>query len=216
MKFQTLLGSSLATAILAISPGVNAALLTAGDNTYDFSWSYFTGSYNLTGNGSLTATGFDTNLLTLTVTLNNTSPNPGGGGDRLTAFGFGIDPDATSVAFNDSDDGGLINAGFVTNGALPANVRGVEICARGGRNNCSGGGGGGIFAGTSDTFQLLLGGTWGSQVNIDPIGLRYQTGDDSFTFSVRNGTSVPEPSSMLLLGLGIIGAGVARRRGKPA
>ena len=215
MKFQTLLGNSLAVAMLAFSPGANAALLTAGDNTYDFSWSYFTGSYDLTGNGSLTVTGFESNSLTITVTLNNTSPNAGQGGDRLTAFGFGIDPNATSVAFVDTGDGGLTNASFVTNGTLAANVRGVEICAWGGQN-CNGAGNAGIYAGTSDTFQLLLGGTWGNEVNIDPIGLRYQTGSGSFSFSVGSSIPVPEPSGLVLLGLGVVGASLARRRAKAA
>jgi hypothetical protein len=215
VKFQSVLGSSFVAAVLAFSPGASAALLTLSENTYSFSWSYFTGSYDLTGNGSMTVTGFGTNSLSIEITLNNTSPNTGVGGDRLTAFAFGIDPNATSVTFSDTGDGGMTNAGFVTTGAMPSNVQGVEICAWGGQN-CSGGSNGGIFAGQSDTFTLLLGGTWGTQVNIDPIGLRYQTGNGSFTFPAGNGTSVPEPGSLALLGLGIFGAGLARRRAKRA
>ena len=38
-----------------------------------------------------------TSQLTLTITLNNTSDIGGQGGQRLSSFGFGIDPNATSV-----------------------------------------------------------------------------------------------------------------------
>ncbi len=50
----------------------------------------------------------------------------------------------------------------------------IEVCAFGG-NNCAGGGNGGIYgAGGSDTFSILLGGTWGTSVDIAPIGFKYQ------------------------------------------
>jgi hypothetical protein len=149
--------------------------------------------------------------LSVGVTLANTSQIGGQGGERLTGFAFGISPNATSVSLVDAADGGMIKAGWAS-GALPANVPGVEICAFGGVN-CSGGANGGIYAGTSDFFTVLLGGTWGSSVDISPIGVRYQTGYGSFTFEA---TEVPEPSTVALVGLGLLGLGFARFRRRAA
>jgi hypothetical protein len=163
----------------------------------------------------MTVTGFGTNSLSIEITLNNTSPNTGVGGDRLTAFAFGIDPNATSVTFSDTGDGGMTNAGFVTTGAMPSNVQWCRNLCLGWpelqrrierRHICR----------TERYLHAAAGRHMGTQVNIDPIGLRYQTGNGSFTFPAGNGTSVPEPGSLALLGLGIFGAGLARRRAKRA
>jgi len=148
--------------------------------------------------------------LRIEFTLNNASPNAGQDGDRLTSFGFGIDPDATSFRLVDDDaDGGMLYAGFA-DGTLPSRVAGVEICGYSG-NNCSGGRNGGIWAGTSDTFTLLLDGAWGNSVNIDPIGVRYQTGSGSTSFSVPPSANVLEPGPLALFLLGIAGLGVRSR-----
>ena len=194
--------------LLAASAGANATLITsATNNPFDFSWAYNTDSSVLTGNGSLTVSGFNSNLLTITVSLNNTSSIGGVGGERLTAFGFGIDPNATGVAFGDVGDGGIIDAKLNQN--FPGYAT-VEVCAYGG-STCAGGGNGGIYAGTSDSFTLLLAGTWGSSVNIDPLALKYQTGYGSFEFSPTTG-KLAEPSSIALAGLGFGLAGIALRR----
>jgi hypothetical protein len=171
----------------------------------------------LDGTGTLSVSGFSSNSLTVTVTLNNDAPTPGQGGDRLTSFGFGIDPNATGISFNDAADGGMIAA--VLNNIPSLNT--IEACAYGG-NNCSGGSNGGILAGASDTFQIILAGTWGTSVDIAPIGFKYQTGAGSFEFTASStgappsGLSfgVPEPgtSALLLLGVGALSLAIKRRR----
>jgi len=185
---------------------------TSANNPYAFSWSYDTAAGVLSGNGSLTVSGFQTgselsNSLLVSVSLTNSSPLAS---NRLTAFGFGIDPDATSVLFSDAQgaDGGMVGASMW---AIPS-LANVEVCAYGG-NNCPGGANGGILGGGSDTFQLLLSGRWGTSVNIDPIGFKYQTGLGSFEFTTdRPPTSVPEPATLSLLGAGLLLVGFGRKR----
>lgn len=217
-KFKNLLAGSLAFAALAVAGTANA--ITVSDGTaQNFSWSYALADRNLTGTGSFTVTGFSSNSLTITFTLNNTGTIAGQGGDRLTAFGFGIDPNATGVTFSDASDGGIIDAGLF-NGNIGNGII-VEVCAWGGQN-CNGGGNGGLEVGDSDTFSILLAGTWGTSVNIDPLALKYQTGSGSYEFTASSSTStsstggsgnqVPEPGTLGLLGLGLVGLAYGRRR----
>lgn len=202
--------ASLTASAVTISAGTN--------NPYNFTWLFSSAAGNLTGTGQLTLSGFNSSALTVGVSLDNTSATAN---NRLASFGFGIGPNATGVSFSDVADAGMVGASLANIPSLPT----IEVCAFGGPN-CSGGGNGGLNGGTSDSFSLLLSGTWGSSVNIDPIGFKYQTGSGSFEFTTSSSTTsstgggasssgnVPEPGTgaMALLGLALLGAGFGMRR----
>ena len=205
--------AALSVCLLSLGTAGHATTISAGSNNpFAFAWSFSSGAGLLTGSGNLTLSGFSSASLTVAVTLNNTSVLAS---NRLTSFGFGIDPNATGVSFSDAADGGMIAASLASIPSLAT----IEVCAFGGPN-CSGGGSGGINGGTSDSFSIILAGTWGSSVNVDPIGFKYQTGAGSFEFTTGSSSSssssgrVAEPGSTALvgLGLGILGLGFARRR----
>ena len=222
MKHHKLGLAAATAALLAAGPAAHATIISSStNNPLAFSWSQTvlgsdSLSHTLTGNGSMTLSGFNSSTLTVNLTLNNTSSIVGQGGERLTSFGFGIEPNATAVGFSDATDGGMIAAAL---GQTFPSIQAIEVCAIGGKN-CAGGSNGGIFAGSGDTFSVLLSGTWGNSVNIDPIGFKYQTGYGSFEFTTGGGggTPVPEPMSTALVGLGlaVFGLGFLRRRKAPA
>jgi len=194
-----LASASFAASAITISSGVN--------NPYNFTWAFNSGAGSLSGSGSLTLSGFNSSALTVNVSLSNSSALAS---NRLTSFGFGIDPNATGVTFVDANDGGLIDASM---SSIPS-LASVEVCAFGGPN-CSGGANGGINGGAADSFALVLKGIWGSSVNIEPIGFKYQTGIGSFEFTTTSSSgNVPEPGTgtMALLGLALLGAGFGMRR----
>ena len=214
--------TAAALGLSILSANSYATMISAGSNNpLAFSWDYFTGTSNLTGNGTITLSGFNSSQLTANITLNNTSLIGGNGGERLTSFGFGISPNATGVTFSDANDAGMTGALL---GQIPS-LATVEVCVFGGQN-CSGGGNGGIYgAGGSDTFSILLAGNWGNSVEINPIGFKYQTGYGSFEFTTCTSncgstppgvTEVPEPQTLALLGLGLAGMAFTRKRKQAA
>jgi len=211
MTKKALLSAVLLAGFGLAAGAANAVVISSGgNNPLNFLWNQqVTGSdglnHILSGFGSMTISGFNSNSLTVTISLTNTSSIGGQGGERLTAFGFGIDPNATSVGFSDATDGGMVNAALGQN--FPG-IQGIDVCARGG-STCAGGSNGGIFAGGTDTFSVILGGTWGSSVDINPIGLKYQTGYGSFEFSPPGNVPAPGPLALFLFGL--VGLGVRSR-----
>lgn len=193
----------------------NALILSTSAPGGSFSWTFTDAGYTMAGIGTMSIAGLNSNSLTLDITLDDDSSFPSGGEAkdiRLTAFGFGIDPNTTGVTFSDGTDGGMIDAALAS---IPS-LKTIEVCAYGGKN-CSGGSNGGIWAGNDDTFTLMLAGTWGDSVTIDPIGFKYQTKIGSYEFVTTSGGPpatgpVPEPGTITLLGLGLLGTLFYHRR----
>lgn len=220
---QTIKRTLLALLFLGLSSGQVNALVINDGAVHAFSLSSTGGGYDLIVNGTVQVLGgFGTGSLTLQFVVDNDSTLNGGGAIvpgslvRLTAFGFNITPNATGVSFSDVVDGGLVDAYIPGPGNPNLPSQPVEICAFAGPN-CAGGGGGGIVAGGTDTFSLILAGTWGDTITLDFLAVKFQTDNGSFEFGCTNSecgppVQVPEPHTLALLGLGLIGLALGRRR----
>lgn len=152
------------------------------------------------------------------MALQNTSS--GGVTSRTSALGFNTNPDVTSGS---TVAGGLFE--YVrTGGSFPNQFGAIELCLTDG-NNCQGGGNGGVSTGdaaASTTFRLNFSDLQASLV-LDNFGVRYQSINGTTLGSSGTGVGTPddpldppppapEPATMTLVGLGLLGAGIARRR----
>jgi hypothetical protein len=213
-------GAILAAGLWTVGMGsANAMVINLGDGPSNFAFSTTGGPYELFVSGSLDLIALSDTSATLNITLNNSSTMSGGGAIvspnnvRLTAFGFGINPNASSVMFSDANDGGMVGASL---SQIPSLAQ-IEVCTFGG-NNCAGGSNGGIYTGSSDVFSLVLNGNFGglNALTFDPLGVKFQTDAGSFEFKCFDtncsGGTIPEPGALALLGIGLLGFAATRRK----
>lgn len=146
------------------------AVVTAVNDTFTVTWLYdvFGTSAtddDLSATATFTVTGFTSSLLTLEIEIENTTQVSGGtapddwdyGNAAITAFGFYIDPDATSVSPTNDGSGPSWNAAL--DGNLTGNFKAVDVCVF--TQNCNGGNVNlGLQAGDTDIVTLLLAGNW--------------------------------------------------------
>lgn len=163
--------------------------------------------YALTAAGVFTVTDISDGSMTLQASISNTWSSLSTV-LFLTGIGFNIDPNATGVA---SSIGGAYLRYFQLNQTFPG-FQTLEICADSQSNGSCGAGNNGIPEGMGDSFTLtLLGGfTQGGSVTFSDFAVKFAGDPGSYEFGER--VSVPEPTSLMFLGLGLLGVAAFARR----
>jgi hypothetical protein len=211
---QSILRALLASVIFACGGNASAVVIDTSHTSQAFTITEDVGGNILTATGTVTVSGFNSDALQMSVVLNNDSALST---VQLVGWGFGVNPNMTDVMFTNGSGTGMIDAH--ANESLP-DLTGIEVCAWGG-NGCSGNLPGGILAGGTQTFNLLLAGTWGSSVTFDPIGARFRIGDNFVSLACTGEclapAAVPEPQSVALIAIALLMMGwtSARARRQP-
>ncbi len=135
----------------------------------------------------------------------------------MSSLGFDTTPDLTGASAS-----GIFNFA-VLGSSYPNGFGSIEACFNDAQpNTCNGGGGGGVTTGTG-TFNIVLDFTGPiTQFSFDKFGVRYQSITGTTLGNSGTGvgtvttdpTPAPEPTTMVLLGTGLIGAALARRRAR--
>src|SRR5215831_16649010 len=200
---------AVAALTFAVTGSAHAVSISLGSS---FTWVFPSpvGNSHLHADATIMLFSLTSTTAILDITVHNTSSGDTGFTDRLTALGFGVTPTPTAssslaVSFVSGTDA-FTHAD--TPDAIPS-IAGENVCAFVGKN-CSAGDAG-LTAGLSDEFRITLSGAFSglTALDISNIGVKFTdcTGC-SFEIAGVPRASVPEPSTLLLLGTAMMGIGI--------
>jgi hypothetical protein len=182
--------------------------------SFDINWFLGAGYQPLTQDISATSnwkiTSFSNSQIGLEIKVSNTTQLTSLANANITSFGFGIDPNATATFAQAGAIFDNIGTGQGGQQNYPGGFKAIDICIY--ADGCNGGNvNNGLVAGATDTIKLALTGSFGGGASLQFFPVKFQTSAGSYELAGQP-TAVPEPITILGLGVGTIGGGLLKRK----